>query len=148
MKKIILIYFSTLALFSCQEGARNTNDTKVTETDSSAIASEQAMVNELAAFYTGTLPCPDCDAIQTLLTLNADEKRTFTLEEEFKGKASRRVESTGTWTVAGDMVTLKFESSVSKFQVTEAGLISLNVDGTKIDSISAGKYLLKKVSGE
>jgi len=108
----------------------------------------QAMAEKLAAFYTGTLPCSDCDRITTVLTLNADEKRTFTLEEEYKGKKNKKVESKGTWAVAGDVVTLNLESGNYKYQVTEDGLISLNADGTKRDSKSAERYLLKKIMGE
>lgn len=110
--------------------------------------SSQALVEQLAAFYTGTLPCSDCDGIVTLITLNADEKRTFTLEEEYKGKKNKKVESKGTWAVAGEIVTLNLESGNFKYQVTEDGLISLNTDGTKRDSKSAERYLLKKVMGE
>lgn len=148
MKNITFVFFWTLAFISCQEGTKKIPDTNIAITDSSAIANEQTMVNELAAFYTGTMPCPDCDEIITVLTLNADEKRTFSLEEEYKGKENRKVESTGTWTIASDIVTLNLESGISKFQVTEEGLISLNADGTKRDSVSAKKYLLKKVMGE
>ena len=109
---------------------------------------EQTLVEQLAAFYTGTMPCPNCDAIETLLTLNADEKRTFTLEEEYKGKNNKKVESNGTWTVAGDVVTLNQKSGTSKYQITNDGLVSLNADGSKRDAKSAQKYLLKKVMGE
>ncbi|MBK9457992.1 MAG: copper resistance protein NlpE N-terminal domain-containing protein [Sphingobacteriales bacterium] len=110
--------------------------------------SEQTLVEQLAAFYTGSMPCPNCDAIETLLTLNADEKRTFTLEEEYKGKNNKKVESNGTWTVAGDVVTLNQKSGTSKYQITNDGLVSLNADGSKRDAKSAPKYLLKKVMGE
>ncbi|MBK7870374.1 MAG: copper resistance protein NlpE N-terminal domain-containing protein [Saprospiraceae bacterium] len=116
--------------------------------DPASATSSQALVEKLAAFYTGTLPCSDCDGITTVLTLNADEKRTFTLEEEYKGKKNNKVESKGTWTVAGDMVILNLEAGISKYQITEDGLISLNADGTKRDSKSAERYLLKKVMGE
>jgi len=116
--------------------------------ESDAEAAAQAMVENLAAFYTGTLPCPDCDEIVTSLTLNADETRTFTLEEEYKGKKNKKVESNGTWTVAGDMVTLNHKSGMHKYQVTDDGLISLNANGTKRDSKSSEKYLLKRVMGE
>ncbi|MFZ4476091.1 MAG: copper resistance protein NlpE [Saprospiraceae bacterium] len=116
--------------------------------ESASETSLQASVEQLAAFYTGTLPCSDCNGITTVLTLNADEKRTFTLEEEHKGKKNKKVESTGTWAVAGDIVTLNLESGNHTYQVTEDGLISLNTDGTKRDSTSAKRYLLKKVMGE
>jgi len=111
-------------------------------------ASEQALVEQLAAFYTGTMPCSDCDGIETMLTLNADEKRTFTLEEQYKGKRKDKVESNGTWTIVGDIVILNRKSGIHKYQVTDDGLVSLNAEGSEIDSKSTKKYLLKKVLGE
>ena len=42
--------------------------------ESASETSLQASVEQLAAFYTGTLPCSDCNGITTVLTLNADEK--------------------------------------------------------------------------
>ncbi len=111
-------------------------------------SAEQALVEQMAAFYTGSLPCPDCDGIETMLTLNADEKRTYTLEENHKGKKPKTVESNGTWTVAGEVVTLNGKAGATKYQVTAEGLVSLNADGSKRDAKSAMKYLLKKVLGE
>ena len=109
---------------------------------------EQDLVNQLAAFYTGTTPCADCESIVTLLTLNADEKRTFSLEEQYKGKKGETVESKGTWAVADDIVTLNGESGSSKYQIVKDGLVSLKADESKRDATSAKKYLLKKVMGE
>ncbi len=109
---------------------------------------ELDLVNQLAAFYTGTIACSDCDGIVSLLTLNADEKRTFSLEETYKGKKEKTVESKGTWSVADGIVTLNGDSGSSKYQMTDDGLISLNTDGSKRDAKSAKKYLLKKVMGE
>lgn len=148
MRNLIFVCFSILFLAACQEGAQKTPDTNAVTKDPPAIDKEQALVEELAAFYTGTMPCPDCDEIVTMLTLNADETRTFTLEEEYKGKESKKVESTGTWTVTGDVVTLNQESGIHKYQVTGEGLVSLNADGSKRDSASAKNYLLKRVLGE
>jgi hypothetical protein len=113
-----------------------------------AASAEQTLVEQMAAFYTGSLPCPDCDGIETMLTLNADEKRTFMLEEQHKGKKPKTVESNGTWTLAGEVVTLNGKAGASKYQVTAEGLVSLNADGSKRDAKSAKKYLLKKVLGE
>ena len=148
MKNLIFVCFSILVLFSCEGEAKKTPDTKAAATESSTIANEEAMVNELAAFYTGTMPCPDCDGIVTTLTLNADEKRTFNLEELYKGHEIKTAESVGTWTVAGDVVTLNREAGNLKYQVTGEGLVSLNADGSVRDPESANKYLLKKVIGE
>ncbi len=111
-------------------------------------AANQKMIEDLAAFYTGTLPCADCDAIEILLTINADVNRTFTLEEQYKGKKSKTIESNGTWGVTDGIVTLKGKTASTKYQVTKEGLISLNADGSKKDAVLAKKYLLKKVLGE
>ena len=111
-------------------------------------SAEMDLVNQLAAFYSGTTPCADCDGIATLLTLNADEKRTFSLEEQYKGKKEKTVESKGTWAVAEGIITFNGDSGSSKYQMADDGLISLNADGSKRDAKSAKKYLLKKVMGE
>jgi copper homeostasis protein (lipoprotein) len=111
-------------------------------------AANQKMIADLAAFYTGTLPCADCDAIETLLTLNADAKRSFTLEEQYKGKKSKTVESNGTWAVTDGIVTLKGKTASSKYQVTKEGLVVLNTNGSKKDAALGKKYLLKKALGE
>lgn len=148
MKNLVFICFFTLALISCKQEAKKMPDAKIATADSSAMAPQQATAEQLAAFYTGTLPCTDCDAIETLLTLNADEQRSFTLEEQYKGKENKTVETTGTWAVAADVVTLTSKSGSAKYQVTNDGLVSLNADGSKRDAESAQKYLLRKVMGE
>ena len=149
MKNLAFICFSLLVLISCKEEAKKTPDVKVAAPKDSLITANNAeMVTQLAAFYHGTTPCPNCDGIITTLTLNADEKRTFTLEEEYKGKENKKTESTGTWTVDGDLVTLNQKSGTSKYQVISEGLVSLNADGSKRDAESVKKYLLKKVLGE
>lgn len=117
-------------------------------TESASAVPSQSVAEKLAAFYTGTLPCSDCDEIATILTLNADDKRTFTLEEAYKGKKGKTVENNGTWTIAEDIVTLNGKSGALKYQLTNKGLISLNTDGSKRDKKSAEKYLLTKVLGE
>ncbi len=90
----------------------------------------------------------DCDGIQTTLTLNADPQRSYSLEEEHKGKKSKTVESSGTWTVANNIVTLTGKTGKQQYELTKEGLVSMNADGTKRDAKSASKYLLKKVLGE
>ena len=110
--------------------------------------SNEALVIELAAFYSGKVPCSDCDGIETLLTLNTDPQRSYSLEEQYKGKKSKTVESKGTWVVADGIVTLTGNTGKQKYEITKEGLISLNADGSKRDANSAKKYLLNKVLGE
>lgn len=148
----IWVAFAFIGLLSCGEAPKEvaTVPEEAPKTDTTAMApatsvSEKAIVEQLAAFYNGTLPCDGCDAIQTMLTLNADEQRTYSLQEEYKGKQPKTVESNGTWSVAGAVVTLKGKSGDMKYQVTTDGLLGMNADGTVKD---ATKYLLRKVQGE
>ena len=139
MRNLVFASLVLLVLFSCQgEGKK-----------SPGLDAEPSpeRVNELAAFYFGTLPCEDCDGIETLLSLNADVDRTFTLEERPTGK-NRNTKMDGTWTVDGDVVILNSESGSTKYQVTDKGVVSFDSNGNKRDEASAKKYLLRKVQGE
>lgn len=147
MKKLFLFSFVLSTLLSCNEAPKNPPVTTTVISDAKASA-DTNLVNQLAAFYTGTVPCADCAGIASMLTLNADEKRTFTLEETYKGEKEKTIESKGTWTVSEGIVTLNGDAGSSKYQITDEGLVSLNTDGSKREAKSAEKYLLKKVMGE
>ncbi|MBK9491221.1 MAG: copper resistance protein NlpE N-terminal domain-containing protein [Haliscomenobacter sp.] len=84
---------------------------------------------------------------KTLLSLNADVDRTFTLEERYTDQ-NLNSKTSGTWTVDGDIVTLTSESGSTKYEVMEKGLVSFNTNGSKRDDATAKKYLLRKVKGE
>jgi uncharacterized lipoprotein NlpE involved in copper resistance len=146
---LALLSFAIVFFNSCGDAPKETTTTEAPATDTAAVAEtpspEQATVEQLAAFYTGNLPCTDCDGIQTLLTLNADPQRSYTLEEQYQGKQPKTVNSDGTWTVEGNIVTLNGKVGAMKYQVTNEGLVGLNADGSMMD---ATKYLLKKVQGE
>ncbi|MCC6727610.1 MAG: copper resistance protein NlpE N-terminal domain-containing protein [Saprospiraceae bacterium] len=151
MKKSILLFvgiaIASFGFQSCgeapQEPAAATEAPAAEPTPAADPA--QAAVEQLAAFYTGTLPCADCEGIQTMLTLNADPQRSYTLEEQYKGKSPKSFNSEGTWAVEGNTVTLNGKDGSVKYQVTTDGLVAMNADGTAMD---ASKYLLKKVQGE
>lgn len=149
---LVLIAFAFVGFQSCGEAPKEDATTQeaaptvdTTQAVPANAGTEQAAVEQLAAFYNGTLPCDNCDGIQTMLTLNADEQRSYTMEEEYQGKQPKKVESKGTWSVAGTVVTLKGEAGETKYQVTSDGLLGMNADGSVKD---ATKYLLKKVQGE
>jgi uncharacterized lipoprotein NlpE involved in copper resistance len=161
MKKsfyFVALLVVAIGCFSCSDAPKEpaTNDASaVDSTDvpaadttvapNTASSPQEAVIMELAAFYNGLLPCPDCDGIQTMLTLNADEQQSFTLSEEYKGKKPKTVETNGTWSVMGNIVTLTSKNGSVKYQVNPDGLVALKPDGSPMD---ASKYLLKKVQGE
>lgn len=106
---------------------------------------DQAAHEKHAAFYSGLLPCKDCDGIQTLLLLNADRYRTYTLKEDYTGKQPTTIESNGNWMVEGDIITMSNEKGTVQYKATEAGLLRLDKDGKVMD---ANKYFLKKLLAE
>ena len=140
MRNLVFVGLTLLALFSCQGESKKTPEVDV------EVASQER-VNQLAAFYFGTLPNADGDGVKTLLSLNTDVDRTFTLEERYTDQ-NLNSKTSGTWTVDGDIVTLNSESGSTKYQVTEEGVVSFNPNGSKRDEASAKKYLLRKVKGE
>ncbi|AEE48898.1 copper resistance protein NlpE N-terminal domain-containing protein [Haliscomenobacter hydrossis] len=140
MRNLVCASLVLLVLFSCQGEGKKSPDV-----DSESATQDK--VNQLAAFYFGTLPNADGGGIETLLSLNADVERTFTLEERYTDQ-NLNSKTSGTWTVDGDIVTLSSESGSTKYQVTANGLVSFNNNGSKRDETSAKKYLLRKVRGE
>ncbi len=103
---------------------------------------DQAAHEKYAAFYSATLPCRDCDGIETLLLLNADRYRTYTLKEDYKGKQPKTVESSGNWMVQGDIITMSNDKGTVQYKGTEEGLLRLDEDGEVLD---AKTFFLKKI---
>lgn len=87
--------------------------------------------------YEGTLPCADCEGIQTTLTLDAD--KSFKLEEAYLGEDDSPFVTEGAWAVdnAGK-ITLEpsDDSDESRYYevVSENELRMLDRTGNKIES--------------
>lgn len=60
------------------------------------------LIKSTVATYDGTLPCADCDGIQTHLVLQHDElkRNSYVLNETYKGKAPQPFLSAGRWTLS------------------------------------------------
>lgn len=97
--------------------------------------------------YWGTLPCADCDGIETLLQLNND--RTYSLKTKYLGKSDQVFTSSGsfTWNQEGSKITLS-GNDPGKYQVGENQLFHLDKDGNRISGDLASKYvLMKQING-
>jgi copper homeostasis protein (lipoprotein) len=95
--------------------------------------------------YTGTLPCADCEGIETRLTLNLD--KTFILKTKYLGQRDSFQEKTGifTWNTAGNTIILQGISNAPyQYLVGENVLFQLDMSGKKITGNLADKYQLKK----
>jgi uncharacterized lipoprotein NlpE involved in copper resistance len=96
--------------------------------------------------YTGTLPCADCQGIETSLTLKKD--KTYLLKTKYIGKSDAFNEKSGTftWNTAGSTVMLKgISNAPSQYLVGENVLFQLDMSGKRITGSLADSYTLKKV---
>ncbi|WP_177761222.1 copper resistance protein NlpE [Flavobacterium sp. I3-2] len=95
-----------------------------------------------AGIYAGTLPCADCEGIQTELALNDDN--TFVIKQTYLGK-KETIEDKGTimWH-DGTIAHLKGKIVDMKLKVEENQLVFLDQDGKVIDGPLKDKYIFKK----
>jgi uncharacterized lipoprotein NlpE involved in copper resistance len=146
---LILIGLST-SLLSCNR-ATDSNERSATEAITDVPIAKTDMHNSMngldwSGTYKGTLPCADCEGIETTLTLNTDLSyvlvtnylgRNDALEEEKKGDFS--------WDEQGSEITLtNVTSGPNKYKVGENLLWHLDANGDMITGDSADHYILKK----
>lgn len=96
-----------------------------------------------AGTYKGTLPCADCEGIETEVVLNDDG--TFQQTMTYLGKEGEPVVSNGsfTWKEDGATIVLPGEGA-THYWVTEGRIVQLDTEGKKIEGEMAEKYVLQK----
>lgn len=95
--------------------------------------------------YKGTLPCADCEGIETEIVLNEDE--TYEIKTKYLGKDSQFFSDLGSYTWKEDGNTLEFEntdSEITYYFVSENKLIALDQEGNRITGDLAQFYELNK----
>jgi uncharacterized lipoprotein NlpE involved in copper resistance len=96
--------------------------------------------------YKGTLPCADCEGVETILTFNPDQTyilvknylgRNDALEEEKRGAFS--------WNEARSIITLSnITSGPNQYKVVENRIWHLDMNGEVISGDLADHYVLTK----
>lgn len=94
--------------------------------------------SRLVGTYRGNLPCTDCDAIATSLTLANDQG--YTLEYTYIGKKAEPFSKTGTWELRDDELNL--EGLDYKYKVEPEQLRQLDLSGEEIRGELAERYIL------
>ena len=89
--------------------------------------------------YSGNLPCTDCDAIATSLTLGGD--KGYTLEYMYVGKSTESFSKTGTWSLSNGELNL--EGLDYKYKVEADQLRQLDLSGKVIGGELAERYILR-----
>ncbi|WP_297338492.1 copper resistance protein NlpE [Algoriphagus sp.] len=157
MKKVflslILLSFLQFGCSSSTENEQNEDESTVRmddfpETMEIPVTPEDNSMSALdwAGIYKGTLPCADCEGIETELALNQDGTYSYktnylgkndALEEEYTGKF--------TWDEQGRTIQLEgLKGAPGKYQVGENQLWHLDQDGNRISGDLAENYILKK----
>ena len=95
--------------------------------------------------YKGTLPCGDCEGIETTITLKSEGTYTRVLKYIGKDDGFFSDEGTFQWSDSGSKITLSGENQQSQmYLVGENVLLHLDKDGNKITGELSEKYRLPK----
>lgn len=148
-KIFALLAFVPIAFGACNSAPKNQEKTQEI-TEETAIFDGHTSQNALDwdGTYFGTLPCADCEGIETTITLSMDH--TFTQKQVYlKGKEGYEFESKGTfqWDESGRIITLQFEETSWMYQVIENAIIHLDMEGNRIEGELAEMYVLQKQIG-
>lgn len=139
-----------LLFASCNQSPKKVNPApeKIT---SEPVASQSVVHNssnslDWAGTYKGTLPCADCEGLETEVFLKAD--LTYPIKTKYLGKGNEIIEEKGNfnWNNAGNTIVLSGNKNrPNQYFVGENKLIQLDMSGKKIEGTLADNYVLKKV---
>ena len=97
--------------------------------------------------YRGTLPCADCEGIETSVTLFEDG--SYARQTSYLGKGAEPVTDEGrfVWDDSGERITLEPKHGGSQmYEVGENVLIHLDREGRRIDGDLSERYRLVKIA--
>ncbi len=144
MKKIhLLSLLALIVLAACnpKQGSSENTDQKAGDV---AHTSQNAL--NWAGMYKGVVPCADCEGIETILVLNADN--TYLLRIKYLGKGDGRyTESTGslTWNNEANIVMLGgVTDGPIQYIIEENRVIQLDLAGNRITGDLADNYILAR----
>ncbi|KGE15655.1 copper resistance protein NlpE [Sphingobacterium deserti] len=130
-----VVYLSGLLLaFSAIVGCINTRTNASVDNSKFGKITESRVVGS----YSGDLPCTDCDAIATVLTLAND--KGYTLEYVYVGKGMEAFSKSGKWEL--DNGELNLEGLDYKYKVELNQLRQLDLSGKEITGDLAERYVL------
>lgn len=92
----------------------------------------------LVGTYRGDLPCTDCEAIATVLTIGSD--KAYTLEYVYVGKSTEAFSKSGKWELQEGELNL--EGLDFKYKVEPNQLRQLDLSGNEITGDLAERYVL------
>ena len=112
----------------------------------SSIVDNSRVSLDWAGSYKGMLPCADCNAIETLISLYEDN--TYRVLRRYSGKSDSLLKENGVfeWDQQGRFITLSSDSS--KYLVGENRIFHLDKNGKRITGALEGNYILDKLDND
>ena len=141
----VLMALLAFTLLNCtNQGNKNKDATTDDQTVVDMHTSEISL--DWAGVYEGTMPCADCEGIETVIELSDDN--TFTATYNYLGEGDKAHTYTNegvfTWDESGQVVTLAAEDDIKQFKVGENHITLLGEDGEVNTGELAEFYVLKK----
>ncbi|WP_338378525.1 copper resistance protein NlpE N-terminal domain-containing protein [uncultured Flavobacterium sp.] len=145
-KSLVLALMITLSFTSCKKDVEMDNDeVAVDSTAVEMVSDDHNAMNSLdyQGTYVGSLPCADCESIETILILTDG---SYIRETVYKGKSKEIFNESGNieWNKEGNTITLVGLNTPNQYFVGENILFHLDVNGKRIEGDLASKYELKK----
>ncbi len=130
---------------SCKTASRQSGAMQPSKTADAAHHSNNSL--DWDGVYSGTLPCADCEGIQTVVTLNKD--LTYQIDTKYVGKEGGTFSLKGkfAWETGGNKIVLldiQEGSGPRHYLVGENKLIQLDLKGNAITGDLASRYVLNK----
>ena len=146
MLKPAVILFTSLLILGCEPDVPTATPSAGPATAIPDAAHNARNSLDWAGSYQGMLPCADCEAINTTLTLYSDGR--YQLQQLYVGKSTQPFVQQGqfSWNPAGSTVVLDGDTS-QQFFVAENQLFMLDQQGNRIEGELAARYRLAKQQG-
>ena len=148
--KNTIIFIVVVVFTSCQ--TQKTASSKKTNAENGKTDAAHTSQNALDwdGTYRGFLPCGDCDAIQTTISLKKD--LTFSVKTRYLGKSDSVYQTHGKfkWNEKGNTITLTpaHNTQGTQYFVGENLLTQLDKQGNKVTGDNASRYVLSKSNYE
>ena len=148
-KFAVAIALVAFTLMSCTNKSSKQGDESqdATTAEQPVIDSHTSEISlDWAGVYEGTMPCADCEGIETVVELRDDHTYTATFNYLGEGDKAHSYTDKGTfaWDESGQIITLQAGDETSQYKVGENYITLLDADGEINTGELAEFYVLKK----
>ncbi|HZW77535.1 MAG TPA: copper resistance protein NlpE [Flavobacteriaceae bacterium] len=149
---LVLIFLGSMAVVSCKDSKEGETDITAEDTMEMDMTTPESDAHLVAwsGTYEGTLPCADCEGIETTIVVNNDGTYEKTAKY-LKGAESQEFQEMGTynWDENSNVITLKPANDNNPggsllYKFENDHIVALNQDGSKVTGDLADHYVLKK----